>query len=77
MRTAKPLFAPNADVLWNGLVRSGSLERHESEMVGHRIDAEAARRVLAVDTVIANGPLLVALVRSLRAEVTETASVQE
>jgi hypothetical protein len=29
-------------------VRSGSLERHESAIVGYRIDAEAARRVLAV-----------------------------
>ena len=30
------------------LVRSGSLERHESAIVGYRIDADAARRVLVV-----------------------------
>ena len=29
------------------LVRSGSLERHEPAIVGYRIDAEAASRVLA------------------------------
>ena len=30
------------------VVRSGSLERHESAIVGYHIDAEAERRVLAV-----------------------------
>jgi hypothetical protein len=30
------------------VVRSGNLERHESAIVGYRIDAEAARRLRAV-----------------------------